>query len=321
MPAVIALKRTEQRMPTQAKFEVGCSNCNLRELCLPGALCAEDLARVENIVYARRRLKRGEPLFQAGTEFNAVYAIRSGFFKTSVVDKEGREQVTGFHMAGELIGLDGLGSGAYNATATALEDSEVCVLPYALVEQMAREIPALQRHLHSVLAREIVRDQRIGQHAYLAVLQRHRGAVVGAGAQAVQAHQLAAHVEAGDLLAAFAVHHAGLEEAAADRVDRAELRAGIEQRLAALHAPAGVDHVLHPGEVFPAQRARQAQLAQVALGAGDLELGLGRHSRLCGFQGDHGRHGTVPFSVALRRSNSVALSKKSCAPSRSAWRR
>jgi CRP/FNR family transcriptional regulator len=148
-------------MPTQAKFEVGCSNCNLRELCLPGALCAEDLARVENIVYARRRLKRGEPLFQAGTEFNAVYAIRSGFFKTSVVDKEGREQVTGFHMAGELIGLDGLGSGAYNATATALEDSEVCVLPYALVEQMAREIPALQRHLHSVLAREIVRDHGV----------------------------------------------------------------------------------------------------------------------------------------------------------------
>jgi CRP/FNR family transcriptional regulator len=161
MPAVIALKRTEQRMPTQAKFEVGCSNCNLRELCLPGALCAEDLARVENIVYARRRLKRGEPLFQAGTEFNALYASRSGFFKTSVVDKEGREQVTGFHMAGELIGLDGLGSGAYNATATALEDSEVCVLPYALVEQMAREIPALQRHLHSVLAREIVRDHGV----------------------------------------------------------------------------------------------------------------------------------------------------------------
>lgn len=161
MPAVIALKRAEARMPTQAKFEVTCSNCNLRELCLPGTLCAEDLARVENVVYARRRLKRGEPLFQAGAEFNAVYAIRSGFFKTSVVDNEGREQVTGFHMGGELIGLDGLGSGAYNATATALEDSEVCVLPYALIEQMAREIPALQRHLHSVLAREIVRDHGV----------------------------------------------------------------------------------------------------------------------------------------------------------------
>jgi CRP/FNR family transcriptional regulator len=162
MPAVVALKPVQTSMkPAQNKFEVACSSCNLRELCLPGSLCAEDLARVENIVYARRRLKRGESLFNAGGEFGAVYAIRSGFFKTSVVDGEGREQVTGFHMAGELVGLDGLGSGAYNATAVALEDSEVCVLPYALVEQMAREIPALQRHLHSVLAREIVRDHGV----------------------------------------------------------------------------------------------------------------------------------------------------------------
>jgi CRP/FNR family transcriptional regulator len=162
MPAVVALKPVQTSMkPAQNKFEVACSSCNLRELCLPGSLCAEDLARVENIVYARRRLKRGESLFNAGAEFGAVYAIRSGFFKTSVVDGEGREQVTGFHMAGELVGLDGLGSGAYNATAVALEDSEVCVLPYALVEQMAREIPALQRHLHSVLAREIVRDHGV----------------------------------------------------------------------------------------------------------------------------------------------------------------
>jgi len=161
MPAVIALKRTEQRMPTQAKFEVGCSNCNLRELCLPAGLCADDLARVENVVYARRRVKRGEALFNAGGQFNAVYAIRSGFFKASVIDGEGREQVTGFFMGGELVGLDGLGSGIYNATAMALEDSEVCVLPYALIEEMAREVPALQRHLHAVLAREIVRDHGV----------------------------------------------------------------------------------------------------------------------------------------------------------------
>jgi len=68
--------------------QLSCSNCNLRELCLPGG-CLEDLERVENIVYARRRVKRGETLFSAGDEFNAVYAIRSGFFKTCVVDGEG----------------------------------------------------------------------------------------------------------------------------------------------------------------------------------------------------------------------------------------
>jgi CRP/FNR family transcriptional regulator len=142
------------------KFEVTCSSCNLREMCLPAGLCAEDLERIENVVYARRRVKRGETLFSAGGEFSAVYAIRSGFFKTNLLDHDGREQVTGFFMGGELLGLDGIG-GAHHGTAIALEDSEVCVLPYALIEQMAREIPALQRQLHAVLAREIARDHGV----------------------------------------------------------------------------------------------------------------------------------------------------------------
>jgi CRP/FNR family transcriptional regulator, anaerobic regulatory protein len=143
------------------KLEVSCASCNLRELCLTGGLCVEDLERAQTIVYARRKVRRGESIFCAGDEFKAIYAIRSGFFKTSVVDGEGREQVTGFFMGGELLGLDGIGTGSHNGTAVALEDSEVCVMPYARVEEMAREIPALQRHLHSVLAREIVRDHGV----------------------------------------------------------------------------------------------------------------------------------------------------------------
>jgi CRP/FNR family transcriptional regulator len=130
-------------------------------MCLPAGLCAEDMRRVEHVVYARRRVKRGEALFNAGDPFNAVYAVRVGFFKTSVVDREGREQVTGFFMGGELLGMDGVGTGTYNGAAIALEDSEVCVMPFALVEEMAREVPALQRHLHSVLSREIVRDHGV----------------------------------------------------------------------------------------------------------------------------------------------------------------
>ena len=159
--AVIAIQPIEKRMPAPRKHAASCSNCNLRELCLPGGLDDEDLRRIDNLVYARRRLKRGEALYQAGAEFNAVYAIRSGSFKASLFDGEGHEQVSGFFMAGELLGLEGLGSGTYNAAAVALEDSEVCVLPYALIEKLAREIPALQRRLHAVLAREIVRDQGV----------------------------------------------------------------------------------------------------------------------------------------------------------------
>jgi CRP/FNR family transcriptional regulator len=165
MPAAAAMKQNKTLYMSQAesprKFEVTCSSCNLRELCLPGGLCVEDLERVENIVYARRRVKRGEALFAVGDEFKAVYAARSGFFKTSLIDGEGREQVTGFFMGGELLGMDGLGSGRYSGTAIALEDSEVCIMPFALIEEIAREVPALQRRLHAVMSREIVRDHGV----------------------------------------------------------------------------------------------------------------------------------------------------------------
>jgi len=143
------------------KFEVTCSSCSMREICLPKGLCQEDVRRVEQLVYARRRLRRGEALFRSGDEFSAIYAIRSGHFKTTAISDDGREQVTGFHMPGELLGMDGIGSGAYEGNAVALEDSEVCVLPFAMVEALGREIPALQRHLHCVLSREIVRDHGV----------------------------------------------------------------------------------------------------------------------------------------------------------------
>ena len=165
MQTVVALKpiRKDRFMnqPTAQKHEVNCSSCNLRELCLPGGVCMEDLEQVQNIVYARRRVKRGESLFGTGDEFTSVYAIRSGFFKTSVVDGEGREQVTGFFMGGELLGMEGIGSGQHSSTAIALEDSEICVMPYSLVESMAHDYPQLQRRLHSVLSREIVRDHGV----------------------------------------------------------------------------------------------------------------------------------------------------------------
>ena len=148
--------------PTDApRHEVTCAKCNLRRTCLSGSVPDEDLERVENIVYARRRIKRGERLFNAGDEFRCIYAIRSGFFKTSLADSDGREQVTGFFMGGELLGMDGLDNGRHKDRAIALEDSDVCLMPYSLIEQMAREVPSLQRRLHSVLACEIARGHGV----------------------------------------------------------------------------------------------------------------------------------------------------------------
>ncbi|OGA18374.1 MAG: transcriptional regulator [Betaproteobacteria bacterium RIFCSPLOWO2_02_FULL_66_14] len=148
-------------IPQLRKFEVTCSSCNLREMCLPMDLDAEAMRRVEQVVYARRRVRRGDSLFNAGDEFSAVYAIRSGFLKMTVINDDGREQVTGFNMPGELLGLDGIGTGRYHGNAVALEDAELCVLPFSLLEELGREVPTMQRHLHGVLSREIVRDHGV----------------------------------------------------------------------------------------------------------------------------------------------------------------
>jgi CRP/FNR family transcriptional regulator len=151
---------------TKAKFtlelvKTACSNCNLRELCLPLGLSDIELTRLDELVSARKRLKRGEHLYQSGQPFSAIYAIRSGFFKTDVLAADGRDQVTGFQMTGELLGLDGISSEAHTCNAVALEDSEVCAIPFTHLEGLSREIHTLQHHFHKVMSREIVRDHGV----------------------------------------------------------------------------------------------------------------------------------------------------------------
>lgn len=113
------------------------------------------------MVEKRRRVKQGEHLFSSGDVFTSLYAIRTGFFKTSVSSEDGREQVTGFQMAGEIIGMDGIVSDHHNCNAIALEDAEVCVMPFSDIENLSRELPALQRHVHKIMSREIVRENSV----------------------------------------------------------------------------------------------------------------------------------------------------------------
>ena len=139
-------------------LKAACSQCNLRELCLTYGLNEQDLERIDSLVGSRRRIRRGTHLYRAGEEFEALFAIRSGFFKTDVLLEDGRDQVTGFQMAGEILGMDGISTEAHTCNAIALEDSEVCVIPYDQLESLGREIEALQHNFHQVMSREIVRD-------------------------------------------------------------------------------------------------------------------------------------------------------------------
>jgi len=142
-------------------MKVACSNCNLRELCLPVGLSDADLERIDELVASRRTLKRGEVLFRAGDPFESLYAVRTGFFKTRISAEDGRDQVTGFQMAGELLGLDGISTDRHSCDAVALEDSQVCQIPYARLEELAQEVTELQRQFHKVMSREIVRDHGV----------------------------------------------------------------------------------------------------------------------------------------------------------------
>lgn len=142
-------------------LKVACSNCSLAELCLPLGLPDQEMNQLDQLINRRLTCKRGEHLYSAGEPFESLYAIRRGFFKTHALTEDGREQVTGFQMSGEILGIDAISTDKHACYATALEDSEVCEIPFSRLEDLLRHIPSLQRHFHRIMSREIVRDQGV----------------------------------------------------------------------------------------------------------------------------------------------------------------
>ena len=128
---------------------------------MPIWLSPRELERIDEIVAGRRTIKRGTTLFRNGEKFSSLYAIRTGFFKTCIASENGRDQVTGFQMAGEIIGLDGIVNDRHTCDAVALEDAEVCVMPFDRIEELSREVTSLQRHVHKIMSREIVREHGV----------------------------------------------------------------------------------------------------------------------------------------------------------------
>ncbi|MFN3415665.1 MAG: fumarate/nitrate reduction transcriptional regulator Fnr [Caldimonas sp.] len=159
--SIMNLKERPTRMIKLETLKVACSSCNLRELCLPVGLSRPNLEKLDHMVASRRSVKRGEALFHAGDPFQSLYAVRTGFFKTRVSSEDGRDQVTGFQMAGELLGLDAISQDRHTCDAVALEDSQVCVIPYQQLEHLSREFTELQSSFHKIMSREIVRDHGV----------------------------------------------------------------------------------------------------------------------------------------------------------------
>jgi len=157
----IAQARAAKTDSPTAPLVTLCSTCHLKDLCLPCGLTGIDVERLDGLKFARRRLKEGQALYHEGDRFQFIYAVRSGTFKSTLNLKDGREQVTGFQMAGELLGLDGLASGMHASSAVALEDAEICAIPYAHLSELAATSADLQHAISRLMSREIVREHSL----------------------------------------------------------------------------------------------------------------------------------------------------------------
>jgi CRP/FNR family transcriptional regulator len=136
-----------------------CARCSLQVLCLPATIEGGDLERLDRIVLSRRPLKRDEVLYRAGQPLGSLYVAREGAFKTVALDADGNTQVLGFHLPGELLGLDALGTGQHVAEARALTQANVCEVPLSQLEQVASEVPGLQRQLLRIIGQGMNRHQ------------------------------------------------------------------------------------------------------------------------------------------------------------------
>lgn len=142
-------------------LKVACSNCNMRELCMPVGLSPQMLEKLDDLVYVRKKIKAGQPLYRAGEHFTALYAVKTGFVKTETVNPDGRLQVTGFYMMGEVFGFDGIATEQHVGTSVALEDTTVCVIPLDRVDHVSQQFEQLQHHFYKLMSREIVRDHTV----------------------------------------------------------------------------------------------------------------------------------------------------------------
>lgn len=140
---------------------ISCGNCRLNTLCLPISLHIDDIDRLNDIVQRSKPLQKGEYLYRANDHFSSLFAIRSGAVKAITLSDNGEEQVTGFYLPGEVVGMEGLAGDRYTNSVIALETASICEIPFHSVEELSIRIPSLQRNIFQLMGREITHDQQI----------------------------------------------------------------------------------------------------------------------------------------------------------------
>lgn len=149
---------TQRKIISFETIRVACRNCSLNALCLPMGLSGEDVEKLETLIKRSRPLQRGEHLFHGGEHFESLFVVKTGSVKTYAPSSEGGEQVLGFHLPGELIGLDAIDRDVHSCSARVLETSAICEIPFQRLEELAATLPSLQHQLYRLLSKEIVEE-------------------------------------------------------------------------------------------------------------------------------------------------------------------
>lgn len=155
---------------TQINFDqlkVSCANCSLRELCIPQGMTDEELKLIDTVIERKKPVHKNDYLFRAGDTNRSIYAVLSGSVKTLVDNPNGEEQIVGFHLPGELLGMDGFSGDAHTCSAVALETSSVCEFPLESLDEVCHVVPSIQYAMRRIMGREVTKD-----HAMLLLLGR-----------------------------------------------------------------------------------------------------------------------------------------------------
>lgn len=142
-------------------IKAACKNCSLASLCLPIGLASEDVEKLDRIVKRNRPLHRGDHLFRSGDRFSSLFVVKTGSIKTYAASPDGGEQVLGFHLPGEIIGLDAIQTEEHRCSAKVLETSAVCELPFGQLAELSASVLMLQQQMYRVLSREIGHEREM----------------------------------------------------------------------------------------------------------------------------------------------------------------
>ncbi len=140
---------------------INCQHCGFSQLCLPFTLNDSELDKLEQIIQRKRPSHKGDYLFEAGKPLHALYAVRTGSFKTYTLTEQGEEQITGFHLPGDVIGFDAIGDQQHPSYAQALETAMVCEIPFNNLDHLLDQVPKLRQQLMRLMSQDIHGDQQM----------------------------------------------------------------------------------------------------------------------------------------------------------------